>query len=367
MSNRTAGALLAAALLWPVVGLALTAEPLPKPAGVAPSSAASGPPAMLAPSAATPATAAPIAAAAPAATTPAATAADDMPAGTPPEAAPAPSAALVPITANAPAKQLFGQVATPANLAARSIGFYSRGCLAGAKALPVDGQTWQVMRLKRNRNWGHPDLIAFLERLANGAPRLGWRGLLVGDLSQPRGGPMLTGHASHQIGLDADIWLTPMPDRRLSTTEREELSAVSMLDETEGAVDPTKWTSVHARLIKRAAVDSRVERIFVHPAIKRELCRTAGGDRNWLRKVRPYWGHHYHFHVRIKCPRGSPDCHGQDPVPSGDGCGDELQQWLARTAKPVEPPPAPAKPEKPKPPVTLAALPDSCQQVLLAN
>jgi len=104
-----------------------------------------------------------------------------------------------------PARFLFGAKPEPAPLPARSLGAYSRGCLAGGVALPVDGPSWQVMRLSRNRNWGHPSLVDYLERLAADAPGLGWPGLLVGDLAQPRGGPMLTGHASHQIGLDGDI------------------------------------------------------------------------------------------------------------------------------------------------------------------
>ena len=129
-----------------------------------------------------------------------------------------------------PAKQLFGRKTNAATLEARAIGFYSRGCLAGGQALPINGETWQVMRLSRNRNWGHPGLIAFLERFANKVPEInGWPGLLLGDMAQPRGGPMITGHASHQIGLDADIWLTPMPDRELSRPERENMSAVNMV------------------------------------------------------------------------------------------------------------------------------------------
>ena len=109
------------------------------------------------------------------------------------------------------------------------IGSYAKGCLAGGTALPIDGPAWQAMRLSRNRVWGHPELIAFIERLAIGARADGWPGLLVGDMAQPRGGPMRTGHASHQIGLDVDLWLTPMPDRRLTGEERETISAVSML------------------------------------------------------------------------------------------------------------------------------------------
>src|ERR1700730_7373949 len=125
-----------------------------------------------------------------------------------------------------PAKELFGRKVTPASLAARSIGTYNRGCLAGAMALPINGKTWQVMRLSRDRNWGHPDLIRFLERLADKVPKVaGWPGLLVGDIAQPRGGPMLGGHASHAIGLDADVWLTPMPKRELTRQEREEMMA----------------------------------------------------------------------------------------------------------------------------------------------
>src|SRR5882757_11227201 len=119
------------------------------------------------------------------------------------------------------ARELFGRKASPAPMATHSIGFYAKGCLAGAEALPINGETWQVMRLSRNRNWAHPDMIKLLERLSDKVHEVaGWPGLLVGDLSQPRGGPMLTGHASHQVGLDADIWLTPMPNRQLSRNER---------------------------------------------------------------------------------------------------------------------------------------------------
>jgi penicillin-insensitive murein DD-endopeptidase len=180
-------------------------------------------------------------------------------------------------------------VSRPASLAARSIGLYSRGCLAGAVALPVTGPSWQVMRLSRNRNGGHPRLVAYLERLAKDARSVGWSGLLIGDLSQPRGGPMPTGHTSHQVGLDADIWLTPMPNRLLMRQEREDMMAVSMLRDPLN-VDLSRWTPLHTRLIKLAASYPEVERIFVHPAINQVLCDQAGRDRAWLSKVRPWWG-----------------------------------------------------------------------------
>ena len=153
----------------------------------------------------------------------------------------------------------------------------------------------------------------FLERFANDARRLDhWPGLLVGDMSQPRGGPMVTGHTSHQIGLDVDIWLTPMPDRILTPQERENITAVSMLKDP-FTVDPDKWTPLHTKLIKRAASYPEVDRIFVHPAIKKVLCEQAGNDRRWLAKVRPWWNHYYHFHVRVKCSPGPATVKAKSP------------------------------------------------------
>jgi len=258
-----------------------------------------------------------------------------------------------------PAKRLFGTVRTPAPLEPAAHGGYARGCLAGARMLPVEGPAWQAMRLSRNRNWGHPALIAYVERLAREARAGdGWPGLLVGDMAQPRGGPMLTGHKSHQIGLDADIWLMPMPARELTDEEREQTSAVSVIkDRTQ--VDPEVWSEAHVRLLKRAASYDEVARIFVHPAIKKALCEAAGKERGWLRKIRPWWGHHYHFHVRLSCPEGSEGCRDQAPPPAGDGCGRALAWWLSE--EPWKPKP---KPKKKPPELTLADLPGACRAVL---
>src|SRR6187200_3652519 len=154
------------------------------------------------------------------------------------------------------AKELFGRKILPAAMPTHVVGFYAKGCIAGAEALPINGETWQVMRLSRNRYWGHPNLVALVKRLAARARKdAGWHGILVGDMSQPRGGPMFTGHASHQVGLDADIWLTPMPNRQLSRNEREETSAVMMVRDDRLDIDPRVFTPGHLAVIRAAALE----------------------------------------------------------------------------------------------------------------
>jgi penicillin-insensitive murein DD-endopeptidase len=220
-----------------------------------------------------------------------------------------------------------------------------------------------VMRLSRNRNWGHPDLVALLKRPSEKAHKdAGWPGILVGDMGQPRGGPALSGHASHQIGLDADIWLTPMPDHLLSREQREEMSAVMMVRDDRLDIDPKAWTPKHLAVIRDAALEPAVQRIFVNAAIKKALCREAKGDKSWLEKVRPWWGHDYHFHIRMRCPAGSKDCDGQKEQDGGDGCGD-LAYWFKDSVLHPEPP---KEPPKPHPGITLAQLPAACRQVLSA-
>jgi penicillin-insensitive murein DD-endopeptidase len=263
------------------------------------------------------------------------------------------------------AKELFGRKVLPAAVPTRVVGFYAKGCIAGAEALPINGETWQVMRLSRNRNWAHPDLVALLKRLAARAHKeAGWPGILVGDMSQPRGGPMFTGHASHQVGLDADIWLSPMPNRQLSRNEREEMSAVMMVRPDRLDIDPSAWTPNHLAVIRAAAQEASVQRIFVNAAIKKALCREAKGSRSWLAKVRPMYGHDYHFHVRIRCPAGSGECERQPEPSEGEGCSTrDLAYWFKDSV--LHPKPPKVRP-KPKPPMTLAQLPAACRQVLAA-
>ncbi|MEO0360126.1 MAG: penicillin-insensitive murein endopeptidase, partial [Pseudomonadota bacterium] len=262
----------------------------------------------------------------------------------------------------APAKHAFGAAAQPSAQSPAAHGSYAEGCLAGGVQLPITGPSWQAMRLERNRNWGHPELIRFIERLGEAAQAAGWPGLLVGDVSQPRGGPMTSGHKSHQIGLDADIWMRPGYERELSRAERRQVGSFTVTRADHMDVNE-RWTPTHQEVIRAAAEDPAVARIFVHAAIKKEICRSATGDRTWLRKVRPWYGHNAHFHVRLACPAGEVGCFDQAPPPAGDGCDATLDWWFTEEARNPKPDPNAPKPKR-RGELTLADLPPACASVL---
>ncbi len=247
-----------------------------------------------------------------------------------------------------PAKKLFAEKELPSIGKAAAIGYYPAGCLQGGVELPPTGATWQVMRISRNRNWGHPELIKFLERFAPlAAKATGWHGVLVGDMAQPRGGPLPYGHSSHQIGLDVDVWFMPMPDRVLSKEERDNLPFLNLVADDWKHINKDVWTPAHAAFIRTAAEQPEVERVLVNAAIKKELCRMQG-DRHpsWMEKVRPWYGHHDHIHVRLKCPPDSPTCRKQEPPHGGPECSDkDFKFWFSdKVLHPPEPTP-PAKTE----------------------
>lgn len=269
---------------------------------------------------------------------------------------------ITPLSAEPLAKELFGAKRGGSAHVPAPFGGYAKGCLAGGQQLAETGPTWQAMRLSRNRNWGHPELIAFIDRLSKAAAEQpGWEGIYVGDLAQPRGGPMLTGHRSHQSGLDGDFWMLPATDLTLSRNERENISSISMR-RANGAFVNDKWTRAHHNILKAAASDPAVARIFVFPGAKVQMCKDARGDRSWLRKIRPWWGHYNHFHVRLKCPSNAGACVEQAPPPAGDGC-EEAQDWVDRILNP--PPPDPnAKPAPPRKELVMADLPQQCAKVL---
>ncbi len=228
---------------------------------------------------------------------------------------------------------------------AQSIGTYTNGCLSGAVALPIDGVGYQVMRLSRHRIYGHPNLISFIQQLGEYVATQHGSNLLVGDLGQLHGGPTPSGHRSHQNGLDVDIWFTLSTASNLTEHERETLSATSMLSSSD-KIALKEWTQAHEQVLKTAAQFPDVERIFVNPVIKRELCKHAPeNNREWLRKIRPWWKHDDHFHVRLSCPQNSPNCQHQESLPAGDGCNEDLAWWFSVDALNPKSPKN-AKPEK---------------------
>lgn len=280
-----------------------------------------------------------------------------------------------PVQAEKLANKLFGAMAMPSSQDSMPIGSYARGCGAGLVELPETGPTWQAMRLSRNRNFGHPVMVQFLMDLSATARDIGFgRGLYIGDISQPRGGPMTSGHASHQIGLDADIWMLPPRRLDLSAAEREEISSIPVRSADQRSVTEN-WTRTHRELLKQAASDPRVDRIFVAAAVKIEMCKTAKrSDRKWLQKIRPVAGHDTHFHVRLKCPRGARLCETQTPSVAdlskgGDGCDETLMWWVTDY---LNPPKSDGKkprdedaPRKKGPrEFTMADLPRQCNGVL---
>lgn len=263
------------------------------------------------------------------------------------------------------AKDVFGAAPGPTGGAAAAIGFYSKGCVSGAVELPESGPSWQVMRLSRNRNWGHPQLVNFLIGLSQAAQQAGWPGLYIGDMSQPRGGPMVTGHASHQMGLDADIWLLPPQSLQLSRAQREKISSQSVVNRA-GTAPSGLWSSSHMAIIRAAARDPRVERIFIDPVAKVAMCDAERGDRSWLRKIRPIANHDYHFHVRLGCPAGSV-CKQQDVPPPGDGCA-EAAEWIKNRIDPSRVKPVPPDPNYRHPRTfRLSEMPRQCQAVATAR
>lgn len=252
-----------------------------------------------------------------------------------------------------PAATPWQKVTQPIPGSAQSIGAFANGCIIGAEALPLQSNSYQVMRTDQRRYFGHPDLVRFIQRLSQQVQDNGMGTVLIGDMGMPAGGRFNGGHASHQSGLDVDIFLQ-LPKTRWTTAQLLKPQALDLVAADGKRVNPRLWQPEIGHLIKLAAQDNEVTRIFVNPAIKQQLCLEAGTDRDWLRKVRPWFQHRAHMHVRLRCPANSLECEDQALPPAGDGCGAELQSWF-------EPPkPGTTKPVKKTPP----PLPPSCQALL---
>ena len=243
----------------------------------------------------------------------------------------------------------WSEVTAPTPGPARAIGSYTAGCIAGAVPLPASGTGYEVVRMSRRRYFGHPDNVAFVERLGRRAAAAGLQPFYVGDMAQPRGGPLPYGHDSHQIGLDVDIWLNLDPKTRLPPAAREDPVLPSMVRPDGKAIDPHHFGTRQVALLRLVATDPAVNRLFVNWTIKKALCDGVGGagrgDRSWLHRVRPWYGHEGHFHVRLNCPASSPDCVAQKPIPPGLGC-DATLAWWARQPIPHPPPPGTIPPRR---------------------
>lgn len=258
------------------------------------------------------------------------------------------AALALPAAAN-PGLEDWSKPPRPTRGEARVYGSPAAGCIAGAVPLAADGVGYQAIRVSRNRHWAHPQTVRYMTELGAKIERAGLPPVYVGDMSQPRGGPMSFGHASHQTGLDVDIWFSLLPKPPLAPQQRETVPLPSLVTADQTAIDQRHFDPRHVDLLRLAAEDRRVDRIFVHWQIKQHLCRIVRGERRWLGKVRAWWGHAEHFHVRLACPSDSPACLRQTPLAANDGCGEELDWWLTVAQEQVRTPRPPGQSGPPRP------------------
>jgi penicillin-insensitive murein endopeptidase len=228
------------------------------------------------------------------------------------------------------------RIKAPAEGRPESIGSPSAGCLRGAAALTTESvQGYILMRPSRGRNFGHPRLVTLIEEIAKERASRKQAPLLIGDLGLPRGGPTMSAHSSHQTGLDADIWYHQHRQwkgrKTVSIRDRERLYAPGMVDKKRLAVTRA-FGNDQRELLRSFAISPEVDRILVHFAIKRELCQRMPRE-PWIRKIRPWFGHDHHFHVRLACSPSDPLCRKGDPIPEGNGCDDTLDWWWSDEAR----------------------------------
>ncbi len=245
------------------------------------------------------------------------------------------------------------------------IGCYAKGCIAGAVPLPVNGPSWQVMRLSRNRNWGHPDLVAYSKSSPRDAPRM------------TAGRPPRRRHVAAARRPDADRPCQP-PDRArcrhlVPADARPHAVGRGARDDQLDLADQRQrlerrsgiWTDGFMPPSRSAPRPTRRSRASSStPAIKQELCddgrhrpRLAAQDPALVGPRRPF-----------PCPAVLPAGPGRLRR-SGRAAA---RRWLRRgTRLWSEPPPPPPKeptvqPIKPPPPMIMADLPAACSVVLKA-
>ena len=239
---------------------------------------------------------------------------------------------------------------------AASYGPYSRGCFTNGDSLPESGPGFFSIQRQRDTFHGHPDTVNFVKSLGQKAEQEKLGVVRVGNIAQKNGGPLYEHSVSHQSGLDVDIGYV------FSKKKSGEV-LVDVLKK-DRSINTKLFTKESERLIQLTAQDKKVQRILVNPIIKKKMCETYP-DQKWLRKLRPWWKHTDHMHVRLHCPKDSPECVKQSPVPAGTGCsGDQFEWWFSqeaedmRTGKIKKGSGSSSKKKKPKP------YPAKCQEVL---
>ena len=260
-----------------------------------------------------------------------------------PGAALAQGPAMIPVPVVAPG---------PAPGPVRIVGGPGPGCIAGAQRLPDMAPGVQTVRASRSSFWGHPDVIAAILMLGERARAAGLPDLYMNDISGPRGGPLVGGHVSHQVGLDADVYLDiAAPRPVLSAAARDAVELPSLVRADQRGVDVARWRPGHATLLRLATELPGVDRVLVNAAIKQQLCREVpAAAREWLRRIRPWYAHSAHMHIHFRCPAGQPECGELSPIPPGDGCDASLQWWFDRLDAPPETPAVRTPAQKPRVP-----------------
>lgn len=236
----------------------------------------------------------------------------------------------------------WGKIRRPVSADSSQIhGSYTSGCLTKAEELPLKGIGFTVANPYRNRYYGHPSLVRLIKNLGMWAQSSQLGSIVVGDMAQPAGGPLTGAHKSHQIGLDADIRLHLVePKKKIKNANQyNSIDVVSCRIGKHKTIDykfhADKWPVSSTQLLQKIATDDNVERIFVSAGIKKYLCESFPDHPDWLRKIRPEWGHTGHLHVRLRCPMSMTTCHAQAPIiidhtdASTVGCsGKDYDSWF---------------------------------------
>lgn len=238
----------------------------------------------------------------------------------------------------------------------QAIGSYANGCQLGALPLEASNTGFVSIRRHRHRFYSQPVTLTLVRHIGRVIAGKYQAQILIGDLSLPVGGPMPFGHSSHQNGLDVDIWFYTVP---AGTTPAADLEPPTTVDKGAGRLIARRWLPAYRDALYTAATYPKTNRIFVNPVIKQALCQTEA-DTRWLHKLRPWFGHDAHFHIRLNCPADNPACIAQAPIPPGDGCTPDLQQWVKDQSDAFLHP----KPAKPRKPRKGKVLPQPCLNLL---